>query len=156
MTKRARNAVLGLMAFSLATWAAPAGNLSGTWRLNIQKSNWGKHRRPVSVVVTIEHNEPVLKYTGAVMDADGDSRTIAFDKRIDGKEYPAETGSGSGKITVARVDASTLSVLIKSDDGRYVQTIRTALSRDGKVLTRRLQLKAPDGEQIWTEVYERE
>ena len=156
MTKHARNAVLSLMAFALATWAAPVGNLSGTWRLNVQKSNWGKHRRPVSVVVKIEHNEPVLKYTGAVVDADGDSRAIAFDKRIDGKEYSAETGSGPGKITVARVDASTLSVLIKSDDGRYVQTIRTALSRDGKVLTRRLQLKAPDGEQVWTEVYEKE
>ena len=49
---------------------------------------------------------------------------------------------------------ATLSVLIKSDDGRYVQAIRTVFSRDGKVLTRRLQLKAPDGEQTWTEVYE--
>jgi len=156
MTKHARNAVLSLMAFALAILAAQVGNLSGTWRLNVQKSNWGKHRRPVSVVVKIEHNEPVLKYTGAVVDADGDSRTIAFDQRIDGKEYSAETGSGPGKITVARVDASTLSVLIKSDDGKYVQTIRTALSRDGKVLTRRLQLKAADGEQVWTEVYEKE
>ena len=36
-------------------------------------------------MVTIERNEPVLKYMGAVVDADGDSRAIAFDKlaRVD-------------------------------------------------------------------------
>ena len=156
MTKRGRKAVLCVVALSLAAWAAPAGNLTGTWHLNVQKSRWGKHRRPVSVVVRIEHNDPVLRYTGTVVDADGDSRTITFDKQIDGKEYAAETGSGPGKITVSRVDESTLLVLIRSDDGRLTQTIRTVLSRDGKVLSRRLQLKAADGEQTWTEIYEKQ
>lgn len=48
-----------------------------------------------------------------------------------------------------------MTVLVGSDDGRLVQTIRKTVSRDGKTLTRRLNLKLPDGEQNWTEVYEK-
>ena len=155
MNKYARNAVLGLLAISATSWGFQAGNLSGTWHLNVEKSKWGKHRKPVSVVVNVEHNEPVLKYMGTVIDADGDSRTISFDEKIDGKEYSTETGSGPGKISVSRSDANTLTVLVRSDDGRLVQTVRTTLSGDGKTLTRRLNLKAPDGQQTWTEVYEK-
>jgi hypothetical protein len=144
------------MALPLTGLAAPVANLTGTWHLNTDKSRWGKRRKPVSVVVKVEHSEPVLKYSGVVVDANGESRSIAFDEKIDGKEYPAETASGPGKIVVSRVDANTLSVVLRSDDGRLVQTSRTSLSRDGKTLTRRMNLKLPDGEQTWTEIYEKQ
>ena len=156
MTKQSRCLVWGLMALSLTALAAQFANLTGTWHLNVEKSRWGKRRKPVSVVVKIEHKEPALKYSGMVVDANSESRAIAFDEKIDGKEHPAETAYGPGKIIVNRVDATTLTVLLKSDDGRLVQTSRTTVSRDGKTLTRRLNLKLPDGEQTWTEIYEKE
>lgn len=155
MSKQLRRTVVGLLALFPALWGESAANLTGNWYLNVEKSKWGRHRKPVSVAVRVEHNEPSLKYTGTVVDANGESRAIAFDQMIDGKEYPAETGLGPGKIVVSRVDANTLSVVIRSDDGRLEQTIRTTLSKDGTTLTRRLTLRSPEGRESWTEVYER-
>ena len=52
-------------------------NLSGTWHLNVQKSSWGKHAKPTSGIVMIEHHEPALKYSGNVDSKTGPRRPSA-------------------------------------------------------------------------------
>lgn len=135
--------------------AAPLGNLSGTWHLNVEKSQWGTTNKPHSVVLTIEHNDPALRYRGTVTYANEDSRDFSFEGALDGKEYPMVRSYGPGMITLKRVDAFTIDSVFKSADGQAVETTRTTLAIDGKTMTRKLRLRSPEATKTWTEVYEK-
>jgi hypothetical protein len=140
---------------ALGSFAAQIPDLTGTWKLNVAKSSWGKKQKPSSVLVVVEHNEPALKYHGTVVDAHGDGRHFDFSGAIDGREHPVSGQYGEGKTTIRRVDSNTTTSRFQSNDGLIVETARTILSRDGKVLTRQLRLKDPNGEISWTEIYEK-
>lgn len=130
-------------------------SLSGTWVLNVEKSRWNQARKPISLVVTIEHNEPELKYSGRILYADEDSRPFSFEGRIDGNEYPMVRSFGPGKVVLERVNARTIRSVYKSDCGRFIETTRTSLSSDGQTLRRQIRLETPNGRFDWTEVYEK-
>jgi hypothetical protein len=142
-------------ALPLLLWAAPVPNLTGTWKLNVQKSQWGKKAAPVSVIVVIEHQEPAWKYTGTVIEANNDEKKFTYEGVIDGKERDATSGYGPGKMTMRRVNRFTIQSVFHSTDGRFTETAQTA-STDGQVLTRRMNLKSPDGTVSWVEVYEKQ
>ena len=132
-------------------------NITGTWNLNVNKSSWGKKLKPQSSTVHIEHNEPALKYSGTVVNATGEPNTnFEFEGAIDGKPYPVKTPSGDGTRVYKRVDAHTVTAETKSNDGKFVETARNTVSKDGKVLTRKIQVKGPQGNSSWTEVYEKQ
>ena len=155
MTKVIPRVVVAWMALGFAMSAAEVLDLSGMWQLNVQKSKWGGKRKPTSVVVQIDHKEPVLRYTGTVIDANSEDRHFEFNGSIDGKEYPATTEFGDGKVTVKRASPYVLTFSFKSNDGRYQETWRTILSRDGKQLTQEMRLKGPDRSLSWSELYEK-
>ncbi len=142
-------------AFSLGV-AAQVADFSGTWQLNVEKSRWGKARKPVSVVVNITHKDPVLEYSGAVMDEVAEAaRPFHFGGTINGKEYLTSRSYGDGMITLKWETKNTVLGHFKSADGLFVETTRTSLSRDGKTLTRRIRVKGPDTDLSWTEIYEK-
>ncbi len=143
-------------AIAAALCAAEVPNLTGTWRLNVDKSSWGKKTKPTLVVIQMEHQEPALKYTGKETGTDGEEKSFSFAGAIDGKSYPVNTSYGPGKVIIKRVNDYTFSSEFKSDDGRYTEDATTSLSHDQKVLTRRVRLKSPDGAAAWTEVYEKQ
>ncbi len=132
--------------------AAQAPDLSGTWKLNVGASDWNRKEPPKSIVVTIEHREPVIKISGLVVEDRERTNEFRFDGAIDGKPYPSE----EGMRTLRRIDARTLESTWKSNDGRYYETSTTKLSRDGRRLTRQIDLKRPDGRIKWTEIYEKQ
>lgn len=153
--RRFRAAVL-LAALSVGVCSAQVADLSGTWRLNVQKSRWGKVQKPFSVLVTVEHKEPLLKYSGTMVYSGGeDTRTFAFNGAIDGKEYPITRPIGKGKVVIQRINNWTTESIFRSDDGQWSETVRTSLSRDGKEMRRTIRRKGPEGELSWTEVYEK-
>jgi hypothetical protein len=156
MTGFARLAVLSSLALSLGICAAQVADLTGIWKLNVQKSSWGKRAKVVSALVNIEHREPSVKYSGTVVDAQQEMRQFAFEGRIDGKQYPTTTSYGEGKVTLSRVDQRTVRAELRSNDGRSTQSITTTVSRDGRVMTRWFRFKTPDGTVSWTEVYEKQ
>ena len=139
----------------LLLWAAAVPNLTGTWKLNVEKSNWGKKEKPTSVIVQIEHNEPAWKYTGAITLPNSEEKTFAFDGATDGKERDATSAYGPGKMTIRRVNRFTITSTFRTNDGRYTETANTN-STDGRVLTRRMHLKSPDGDVSWVEIYEKQ
>jgi hypothetical protein len=152
MTRRRCECLLAFYAVSALVLHAAEPNLSGTWHLNVEKSVWGRKPKPQSVVVTIEHTEPTLKYSGVVTaDADGGGRPFEFRGAFDGKEYAYRDGT----ISLRRIDAHTTTSVYKSSDGAVTETARTTLSRDGRTLTRVIEGKGSDGRFRWTEVYER-
>ena len=145
-----------LAALVAAAASAQVANFTGAWQLSVQKSRWGKKPKPQSVTVKVEHNEPALSYHGTVVLGDEDSRTFEFTGAIDGKECPVTGGAyGPGKVAITRVNERTTTSVFKSDSGQHVETARTVVSDDGRTLTRRMQLKGPEGTISWTEVYER-
>lgn len=149
------------LSFVAAIASAQIPDLSGTWRLNVQKSNWGKHPKPSSGKVVIEHHEPQLKYTGTISVNDGGETAVgntnfSFDGAIDGKEYPVAGTDGPLKMSIRRVSpASTISEL-KSNDGTVLETAKTTISPDGKRMTREMKAVAPGGDVSWMEIYDRQ
>lgn len=150
-----RIALITAICFSAAALAAdqPA-NMGGTWKLNIQKSKWGKRDKPTQAEIQIDQHDPSFKYKGSVLNADGtDARRFEFGGAIDGKSYPVSGPEGAGSITIKRVDANTIRSHYTSKDGKVTEDATTSISRDGKELTRRIHRKGPRGEFTWTEVY---
>ena len=147
----------GIVVAALLAGAAAAGvaSLSGTWKLNVEKSSWGRARKPATVVIEIDHREPVLKYHGTISYVNEDTREFVFDGAIDGKEYALIRSYGAGKVRVERINDNSIVSTFRTDDGRYVETTRNSVSRDGKIMTRRINVQGPDGDTRWTEVYEK-
>ena len=143
-----------------AVWAQEAANMSGTWRLNIQKSVWGKHPKPSNGTITIEHREPSFKYSGQVGMGQGsetaDQRSFQFDGTIDGKGYPVTGNAGQESVAMRRVNGRTIESQRKGPDGKVIETDRTTISADGKQLTRSITAMGPTGEMSWTEFYDRQ
>lgn len=135
--------------------AARTPNFTGTWALNIEKSSWGKKAKPQSVIVNVEQSQPELKYSGTATDTNGNQTTFDLDAAIDAHEHAVKTSYGPGKITLKRINAYTVTSDFHSDDGKFTETATTAVSRDGRTLTRRMHTKGPDGDVSWTEVYNR-
>ncbi|MCC6591310.1 MAG: hypothetical protein IT168_31785 [Bryobacterales bacterium] len=150
---RAVPVVASLLMAALLMAADPA-SLNGTWVLDVHKSNFGKVRKPASGVITIQHAEPKLRYTGTNTFANEKS-DYGFDGSIDGKAYTATHASGPGTMTIKRLDSRTIESYYKADAGGYEESARTSISADGKVLTRKITVKAKDGTYSWTEIYNR-
>jgi hypothetical protein len=136
--------------------AAEVVNMSGTWALNVEKSKWGQVPKPVSVVVTVDHKEPAISYTGRIVQVDGEeSREFTFQGAIDGKAYPLQRNLGDGKVILKRVDDTTITSEFTSNDGAFKENVRSTITRDGKVLRRMMERRGTSGEMAWMEVYEK-
>lgn len=152
---RLRIIALPLLAGLLMGCASSVLSLTGTWNLDVERSQWGQARKPLRVTVRVEHQEPALRYSGEVVYADGETREFSFDGAIDGNLYPAARSYGEGQIRIRRLSTSTVESVFTSTDGKFVETARTSISPDGKTLLRKIRVKEPAGEMHWNEVYVR-
>jgi hypothetical protein len=155
MVINTRVVVAAAMFLSLIACGAKAPNLSGNWKLNVEKSKWGKVRKPTGVSLEIQHNEPALKFWGRVVDAESEGREFSFDGAIDGREYPAHGASADGKIVFVHKPGNVIASTFHSGDGLLTESAETSVSADGNYLTRHVHLKRPDSDLTWTEHYER-
>jgi hypothetical protein len=136
-----------LAASALAQPATP--NFSGTWTLDIAKSDFGPAPPPDSVVMTIDHKEPSLKSTTTQKGPQGDATNEA-------------TITTDGKENVNKLRAAGMEQDVKSTskwNGRKLTTERMLeiqgmsigmndvweLSDDGKVLTVVREINTPQG-----------
>jgi hypothetical protein len=142
------------------TALAQVADMSGTWRLNVEKSIWGKHPKPSGATVTIEHREPSFKYSGDIAMQLGsetaDRRSFSFQGAIDGREYPVGGSAGEGKIVIRRDSDNTITSERKGPDGTVLETARTTITPDGKQLIRKMKAVGPEGDMHWTEFYDRQ
>lgn len=143
------------LSVALGVCAGQTANFSGSWHLNVEKSHWGSKPKPFSVVLVIEHKDPALQYRGTVTHGDEHTRDFTFSGAIDGKEYPMSSSIGSGVAVLRRVDANTYESAFRDATGTRLETATTSLSRDGKILTRKIRQKTPEFSRTWTEIYER-
>ena len=133
---------------------AGAVNLTGTWKLNVAKSDYGKRPKPKEA--TIEHKEPSLKYTVTGTDGEGKPLNIQFAGAIDGKEYPLIGSPIVANISVKRINDRTTESVGRSADGKVVENVTVTASADGKTFTRTGKLTLPEGSFTTKGVYEKQ
>lgn len=131
-----RHAVIALLILALAALPALAApNLSGTFKLNVSKSDFGQMPAPSSMTRTITHEEPKLKVATKQSSDMGDFESEA-NYTTDGKECTNEMRGNPIKSTV-KWEGDTLVVNSKASfNGNDVTiTEKWSLSGDGKSLT---------------------
>jgi hypothetical protein len=133
-------------------------NLSGTWKLNIAKSNFGQIPPPASQTDTIDDNEPTVKIAedqkGGMMGDMNQTTTLS----TDGKPTTS-AGMGGAQVTnTAHWEGNTLVVNAKTSFQDSPVTIKDSysVSQDGKTLTEVTHIESSMGNFDTTSVYDKQ
>jgi hypothetical protein len=156
MLQKTLVAALTVTAFAASLAAQTKTNYSGTWKLNVAKSDFGPIPGPDSQTNVIEHNDPVLKVNANVEGAQG-KQTASLLYTTDGKEVMNKQGPREIKST-AVWDGRNVVINSKFNLNDSEVTIKSVwtLSADGKTLTENRHLAAQMGEADQTMVFEKQ
>jgi hypothetical protein len=128
-----------------ALFAAPP-NFSGSWRVNMAKSDFGPFPAPTSASSKIDHKDPSLKVAATQV---GDQGTLNFELNYmtDGTETTNQVGPLTMK-SKAHWDGAALLVDSKAstDNGDLTIKDRWTMSADGKTLTVDRTISGPQGD----------
>jgi hypothetical protein len=140
-----------LFAVLLALPAAAAPNLSGSWILNVAKSQYGQFPAPEIMTRQIQHNDPALSMSTYQKGAQGEV-TSELSYTTDGK--PLVNGANQG---AAHWEGDKLVVESSRDyqGAKLTQREEWTLSPDGKTLTIANHIKLPNGEFDVKQVFEK-
>src|ERR1700692_293503 len=144
--RKAIVAVLSVTAFATSGIAQSKPNFSGTWTLNVAKSEFGPLPAPDSRTDVIEHNDPTIKDNVTQKGGQGDIvGTINY--TTDGKEVTNQLGPREIKSTLAWEGSNLVvnSKLMYNDAEITIKNVWT-LSDDGKTLTQNAHITHPMGE----------
>ncbi len=123
----------------------PSKLATGTWKLNVEKSDFGKDPKPKGAMVKVVHKEPAYKYSYTGTTADGQTINVEFDGAIDGKPYKETGPEGGATVTYRRINDSTVDGTWTSPDGKTTVTFTSVVSKDGKVYTRKSTVQGTGG-----------
>jgi hypothetical protein len=129
-----RLATLALIAVS-AAFAAPP-DLSGNWKLNASKSDFGQFPAPSSLTQKVTHAEPKLTVALSMKSDMGDFDATS-NYTTDGKESTNQGFGGTEAKSTAKWEGDALVMETKGSfgDNAYTMKDKWTLSEDGKVLT---------------------
>jgi hypothetical protein len=145
-------AILLLAGSAVAQNATP--NFSGTWNLDVAKSDFGPAPPPDSVVMVIDHKEPTLKVTTTQKGSQGDTnnestittdgkenvnklRAMGFEQDVtsttkwDGKKLATARSLEIQGMTIGMADSWDL-----SDDGKAMTIVREISTPQGNFTTK--------------------
>ncbi len=146
--------LLLLAIFAFAQDAKP--NVSGTWKLNVAKSEFGPMPAPDSRTDTIDHKDPVLKNSVKAVTQQGDMN-LEFTYSTDGKETKNEI-MGNEAVSTAKWEGKVLVIKTKvSFNGNDMEiNSRYSLSDDGKTLTNAQHMAGGMGEADQKLIFEKQ
>jgi hypothetical protein len=121
-------------------------NFSGTWKLDISKSDFGVLPPPNSHVDVIEHNEPVLKVSTSE-DGQQGKQDYTLNLTTDGKEATNNAG-GLELKSILTWEGSNLveNIKLKFQDNDVTVRDVWQLSDDGKTMIHNAHFVSPMGE----------
>jgi len=155
MSRLLRAGLVLAFGWSLAV-AAPSVELSGNWKLNVEKSKFGALPAPVSRTVEIIHREPNLKVK-VTEDTGTETRSQTLEYTTDGKQC-LNMVRGREFRSVVRWEEAVLVIETKGvyqgDDFR--STDRWSLSPDRKTITIERHATNPYGETHQTLMLEKQ
>jgi hypothetical protein len=125
-----------LVVLAAGAGAQGAPNLSGTWVLQADKSDFGMMPGPTSRTDVIDHQEPKLTIRRTVVTSDGQQNVTDFACAVDGRTCENVAGPLTLK-SVLRWDGRTLvmATTTPTPQGEVAITDRYSLSEDGQTLT---------------------
>ena len=131
-------------------------NLSGEWKLNLPKSDYGKFPTPISVTRKIANNDPKLDLSTTQTGPQGDVNSkLAY--TTDGKESVNEVAGGQSKGTAQWIGGM---LIIESSrefqDATLKQKEIWRLSSDGNRLTIDSHVSIPNGEFDVMQVFDKQ
>jgi hypothetical protein len=139
---------------ALASGAEP--NLSGEWKLNLAKSDYGKFPAPMSVTRKIDHDGSKLIFITTQKGSQGEVRS-KLTYTTDGKESVNEVAGGQSKGTAQWIGGMLMIVSSREIQGATLrQQELWRLSSDGKVLTIDSHVSIPNGEFDVKQVFEKQ
>jgi len=125
-------------------------DFSGTWKLNLVKSEMGGS--PVeSLIVDVDHKDPVFKYA-----ARGTAGGQGFEETETSFTDGRPSQDSQGATVTAHWDGATLVSEAKDNNGQVLYTSELTLSDDGKTITRILIQKGPGDPQPRRELYDKQ
>jgi hypothetical protein len=139
--------VMLVTALTLLVATAAADQLSGTWKMNPEKSKYSPGPAPKSLTVVVDSDESNYKIDATGTDADGKSTHVQYSAKFDGKDYPATGLTNADSVSVKRIDANTVETTQKKD-GKVVMTITVKVSKDGKTRTSMYRGKNAEGQDV--------
>lgn len=159
-----KSPALGALAVALFCAAAPAAgspgpdaalqseasppDLSGTWVLDVDASDFGPMPRYDRMVDVIEHDEPDLSIERSISTVAGGT-VIAYALTTDGVEHDAEVSGDPARVS-AVWDGVVLemTVIVSTFDGPVIAFDRLQLSEDRDTLTIARRLQPPDQDPV--------
>jgi len=135
---------------------AASQNLSGEWKLNFAKSNYGKFPAPSSMTRKIAHNDPKLILTTTQKGPQGEV-TSKLTYTTDGKESVNQVAGGEAKGIAQWIGDK---LMIESSREFQGVTLKQkdiwTLSSDGKTLTIDTHVSIPNGEFDIKQVFDKQ
>jgi len=134
--------ILAVVLIVIGLWTIPVKaevlNLSGTWKLNVEKSDYGNMPKPDrSFTMKIEHSEPNLKWSYTSTDDSGNENSFEFTTAIDGEQRPYTEGPITKTQAFTRISPSVIEYVDKGIEGETAGTGTWTISKDRKVLTQK-------------------
>jgi hypothetical protein len=147
-------ALLAIVSLGLA--AADTPDFSGTWKMNMAKSDLGQMPVPDKYEMTVAHKEPEVKATTVTVGQMGERKSETVYK-TDGTETTNRMGQNESK-SVAKWEGKVLSVVTKgSFQGNSIEILtKWSLSDDGKTLTMDQTFKSDMGEMATKRVLDKQ
>jgi hypothetical protein len=136
-----------LTALTLLVANVAADQLSGTWKMNAEKSKYSPGPPTKDLMVVVESDENNYKLDATGTDGDGKPIHVKYSAKFDGKDYPATGIANADTVSMKRIDANTIETMQKKD-GKVVMTITTKVSNDGKTRTSTWRGKNAEGKDV--------
>jgi|SRR6516162_2066945 hypothetical protein len=139
--------VMLITAVALFVTTAAADQLSGTWKINPEKSKYSPGPAPKDLTVMVESDENNYKLDANGTDGEGKPIHVQYSGKFDGKDYSATGIENADSVSLKRIDANTIETLQKKN-GKVVMTITTKVSKDGKTRTSTWHGKNAEGKDV--------
>jgi hypothetical protein len=136
-----------LTALTLLVANVAADQLSGTWKMNAEKSKYSPGPPTKDLMVVVESDENNYKLDATGTDGDGKPIHVQYSAKFDGKDYPATGIANADTVSMKRIDANTIETMQKKN-GKVVMTITTKVSNDGKTRTSTWRGKNAEGKDV--------
>lgn len=135
-------------------------NFTGTWSLDVAKSDFGQFPPPESVVQVIDHKEPNLRITTTTKPANQDPVTNVLNLTTDGKEATNKIrmmGNEHEVKSTVKWDDQKLAASMKFDvQGATIEFNDSWALTGASVLTLSRVIKTPQGEIVLKTVYNKQ
>jgi hypothetical protein len=154
MRKHIALLIASLLGFSAGAQAAPS--LSGEWKLNVARSNYGTFPAPQSMTRRIAYSEPKLTMSSVQKGSQGEvTSELAY--TTDGKPSVNKVQGGESKGTAQWIGDK---LMIESERVFQGATLKQkeiwSISADGKTLSIDAHVSVPNGEFDVKQVFERQ